>query len=139
MSDVLIVAHHQQPASYWEGGHYELNLSYDTLRDRQWQRIMEAVWDESEEVRIEQYSGLDDSTLQVLMQEPEAEMKIVVSYPDEDAMQMQPMVDPATGMPVVQPPAMLHDVEIKRIVKSGRIRINSIAPEELLLSRQAFG
>jgi hypothetical protein len=51
---------------------------------------------------------------------------------------MQPMVDPATGMQVMPPPAMLHDVEIKRIVKSGRIRINSVAPEELLLSRQAL-
>jgi hypothetical protein len=33
---------------------------------------------------------------------------------------------------------MLHDVEIKRIVKSGRIRVSSVAPEELLLSRQAL-
>jgi hypothetical protein len=114
--------------------------AYATFKDALARKcgIMEAVWEESEEVRIEQYSGLDDATLQMLMQEPEAEMKIVVSYPDEDAMQMQPMVDPATGMPVVQPPAMLHDVEIKRIVKSGRNRINSVAPEELLLSRQAL-
>jgi hypothetical protein len=42
----LTVAHHQQPASYWEGGHYELNLSFDTLRDRQWQRLVEAVWEQ---------------------------------------------------------------------------------------------
>jgi hypothetical protein len=114
--------------------------AYATFKDALARKcgIMEAVWEESEEVRIEQYSGLDDATLQMLADEPEAEMKIVVSYPDEDAMQMQPMVDPATGMQVMPPPAMLHDVEIKRIVKSGRIRINSVAPEELLLSRQAL-
>jgi hypothetical protein len=113
--------------------------AYATFKDALARKcgIMEAVWEESEEVRIEQYSGLDDQTLQVLMQEPEAEMKIVVSYPDEAAMQ-QPMVDPMTGQPMEQPPVMLHDVEIKRIVKSGRIRINSVAPEELLLSRQAL-
>jgi hypothetical protein len=114
--------------------------AYATFKDALARKcgIMEAVWEESEEVRIEQYSGLDDATLQMLADEPEAEMKIVVSYPDEDAMQMQPMVDPATGMQVMPPQAMLHDVEIKRIVKSGRIRINSVAPEELLLSRQAL-
>jgi hypothetical protein len=113
--------------------------AYATFKDALARKcgIMETVWEESEEVRIEQYSGLDDQTLQLLMQEPEAEMKIVVSYPDEDAMQ-QPMIDPVTGQQVMPPQAMLHDVEIKRIVKSGRIRINSVAPEELLLSRQAL-
>ena len=114
--------------------------AYATFKDALARKcgIMETVWEESEEVRIEQYSGLDDQTLQMMMQEPEAEMKIVVSYPDEDAMQMQPMIDPMTGQEVMPPQAMLHDVEIKRIVKSGRIRINSVAPEELLLSRQAL-
>jgi hypothetical protein len=120
--------------------------AYATFKDALARKcgIMEVVWEESEEVRIEQYSGLDDATLQMMEQEGEegVEFKIIVSYPDEDAMmamqQMPPQVDPATGMPVEMPPAMLHDVEIKRIVKSGRIRINSVAPEELLLSRQAL-
>jgi hypothetical protein len=115
--------------------------SYATFKDSLARKcgIMEAVWEESEEVRIEEYSGLDDATLQLLMDEGEAEFKIVVSYPDESmAMQAQPQVDPATGMPVEQPQVMLHDVEIRRVVKSGRIRINAVAPEELLLSRQAL-
>jgi hypothetical protein len=114
--------------------------AYATFKDALARKcgIMEAVWEETEEVRIEQYSGLDDATLQMLMDEPEAEMKIVVSYPDEDAMQMPTQVDPVSGMPIIPPPAMLHDVEIKRIVKSGHIRVSSVAPEELLLSRQAL-
>jgi hypothetical protein len=117
--------------------------AYATFKDALARKcgIMEAVWEESEEVRIEQYSGLDDSTLQILDSEKEegVEFKIVVSYPDEDAMMSMPtQVDPLSGMPVMPPPAMLHDVEIKRIVKSGRIRVNSVAPEELLLSRQAL-
>ena len=111
--------------------------AYATFKDALARKcgIMEAVWEETEEVRIEQYSGLDDQTLQLLMQEPEAEMKIVVSYPDE-SMQGAMQIDPMTGEPL--PPAMLHDVEIKRIVKSGHIRVNSVAPEELILSRQAL-
>ncbi len=45
MSKTLTVASHERPASYWEGGHYELNLSFDTLRDKQWQRTVQAIWD----------------------------------------------------------------------------------------------
>ena len=115
--------------------------AYATFKDALARKcgIMEAVWEETEEVRIEQYSGLDDQTLQLLMQEGEAEFKIVVSYPDESiAMQPPTQVDPVSGQVVVPPPAMLHDVEIRRKVKSGRIRINDVAPEELILSRQAL-
>jgi hypothetical protein len=115
-------------------------VAYATFKDALARKcgIMEAVWEESEDVRIEEYSGLDDQTLQILMQEPEAEMKIVVSYPDPSVMALPPQVDPMTGQTIAPPQQMLHDVEIKRIVKSGRIRINSVAPEELLLSRQAL-
>jgi len=44
MTNTLTVASHTSPASYWEGGHYELNLSFDTLRDRQWERVMHTIW-----------------------------------------------------------------------------------------------
>src|SRR5690242_8461062 len=47
MSDTLTLAKHNDLASYWEGGHYELNLSFDTLRDRQWQRVMQTIWSHS--------------------------------------------------------------------------------------------
>jgi hypothetical protein len=88
-------------------------------------------WDEVEEVKIEEYSGLDDQTLQVLMQEG-AEVKIIVSYPEPGAM---PQVDPTTGMEMPMP--MVHDVEIKRTTKDGRIRIMAVPPEELVLDRRA--
>jgi hypothetical protein len=95
-------------------------------------------WDESEEVKIEEYSGLDDQTVQVLMQEG-AEVKIVVSYPDPSvtADMMQSQVDPMTGQPMPMPQPMLHDVQIKRTVKDGRIKIMAVPPEELLLDRRA--
>jgi hypothetical protein len=88
-------------------------------------------WEEVEEVKIEEYSGLDDQTLQVLMQEG-AEVKIVVSYPEPGAM---PQVDMTTGLPMPAP--MIHDVEIKRTTRDGRIRIMAVPPEELVLDRQA--
>jgi hypothetical protein len=88
-------------------------------------------WEEVEEVKIEEYSGLDDQTLQVLMQEG-AEVKIVVSYPEPGAM---PQMDMTTGLPMPVP--MIHDVEIKRNTKDGRIRIMAVPPEELILDRRA--
>jgi hypothetical protein len=95
-------------------------------------------WDEVEEVKIDDYSGLDDQTVQVLMQEG-AEVKIVVSYPDPSMPMdmMQPQVDPATGLPMPMQQPMLHDVQIKRTTKDGRIRIMAVPPEELVLDRRA--
>jgi len=95
-------------------------------------------WEDEEKVRIEEYSGLDDQTLEMLMQEPGAEVKIVVSYPDPQVDELQiSTVDPLTGQPVTAPPAMVHDVQIKRITKDGRIKIMAVPPEELLLDRRA--
>jgi hypothetical protein len=95
-------------------------------------------WEDEEKVRIEEYSGLDDQTLEMLMQEPGAEVKIVVSYPDPNIDELQiSTVDPLTGQPVMMPPAMVHDVQIKRITKDGRIKIMAVPPEELLLDRRA--
>lgn len=117
--------------------------AYATFKDALARKcgIMEAVWEESEEVRIEQYSGLDDSTLQLLESEKEdgIEFKIVVSYPDESVqMEMPTQIDPVSGQVIVPPTPMLHDVEVRRKINTGRIRINGVAPEELLLSRQAL-
>lgn len=95
-------------------------------------------WEDEERVRIEEYTGLDEQTLQMLMQEPGAEVKIVVSYPDPNVDEMQlTTVDQMTGQPVVMPAPMLHDVQIKRITKDGRIKIMAVPPEELLLNRRA--
>jgi hypothetical protein len=61
-----------------------------------------------------------------------AEVKIVVSYPEPGAM---PQMDMTTGLPMPVP--MIHDVEIKRTTRDGRIRIMVVPPEELVLDRRA--
>jgi hypothetical protein len=95
-------------------------------------------WEDEEKVRIEEYTGLDEQTLQMLMQEPGGEVKIITSYPDPDVNEAQlTTVDPTTGAPIVMPAPMIHDVQIKRITKDGRIKIMAVPPEELLLDRRA--
>jgi len=91
-------------------------------------------WDEVEEVKIEEYSGLDDQTVQILMSE-NAEVKIVVSYPDPSVTPDMTQIDPMTGNFPPQP--MLHDVQIKRMTKEGRIKIMAVPPEELVIDRRA--
>jgi hypothetical protein len=95
-------------------------------------------WTDEEKVHIDEYTGLDDQTLEMVMQEPGAEVKIVTSYPDPNIDELQiSTVDPMTGQPVMAPPAMVHDVQVKRITKDGRVHIMAVPPEELLLDRRA--
>jgi hypothetical protein len=98
--------------------------------------IAKYYWEDVEEVKIEEYSGLDDQTVQILMQE-DAEVKIVVSYPDPLMPMQPPQVDPMTSPPMQMQQPMLHDVQIKRNIKDGRIRIMAVPPEELILDRRA--
>jgi len=96
-------------------------------------------WEETEDVRIEDYSGLDDQTVQVLMQE-DAQVTIVMSYPDPAISQEQvAMLQQQAAMAGVEAPPtpMLHDVQIKRINRDGRIRIMAVPPEELIIDRRA--
>lgn len=103
-------------------------------------------WDESEEVKSEDYSGLDDESLAMLMSDnQDAELTIVASYPAPgteptpqiDPATGQPAIDPATGAPVMMPPPNLHDVRIKRRITKGRVAIQSLPPEEFLIDRRA--
>src|SRR5229473_2974601 len=43
----LTVATHANASAFYEGGHYELNLSFEMLRDRQWQRALETLWEDA--------------------------------------------------------------------------------------------
>jgi hypothetical protein len=112
-------------------------VAYATFKDALVRKcgIVKAWIEDTESVRIEEYSGLDDQTLQIVMQEGDADVKIVASYPDE-TMQGAMQIDPMSGMPL--PPAMIHDVQIKRKVTDKRIHVACLPPEELLLSRQAM-
>jgi hypothetical protein len=96
-------------------------------------------WEETAEVRIEDYSGLDDATVQMLMAE-DAQVTIVVSYPDpavsQEAFAQTVAAAQAAGMPEPAMP-MLHDVQIKRVLRDGRIRIMAVPPEELIIDRRA--
>jgi hypothetical protein len=44
MTNLLRLASHPTSAKFWEGGNYELNMTFNTLRDKHWMQVMQAVW-----------------------------------------------------------------------------------------------
>lgn len=92
--------------------------------------IQKIWWDEKEEVTQEDYTGLDEGTVAVLMNEPEAEVDVTgVEYRE------LPAIDPMTGQPTVtQQP--LYNCTVKRVTKEGKICVAVLPPEEFLISRR---
>lgn len=94
-------------------------------------------WDEKEEVKTEQYSGLDDDAVALLMSDTGAELSIVASYPMPGVEPTQMAFGP-DGQPIgPQPVPMVHDVLIKRRTRKGRVNIQSLPPEEFIIDRRA--
>ena len=121
---------------------------YSTFKDALVRKcgIVKTWWDERTQVRIEEYTGLDEQTMMMIESEPNAFVTVIEQYDDPnitpemlppmmDEMGM-PMVD-EQGMPMTQPMPQLFDVTVKRVTKEGRIAIAAIPPEEFLLSRNA--
>jgi hypothetical protein len=93
--------------------------------------IVKYWWDESVEVTAESFSMLDEQSMMVLLENPDVEISAVREYPVPGAMPM----NAAQG--IMTPPPMMYDVEIKRRVKSGKVRIEALPPEEFLIDRRA--
>jgi hypothetical protein len=94
--------------------------------------IVKYWWDESVKVKAMSFSMLDEQSMMLLTQDPDIEIAAVREYPMPG---MQEQVDPMTGM--VMPVPMLYDVEIKRRIKSGKVKIEALPPEEFLIDRRA--
>jgi len=113
-----------------------LNL-YHTFKDAMIRKvgIQKIWWEEKEEVNIQEYEGLDEMTVTVLMQEPEAEVSdIEVEYRTETVTQPDPMTGQIVQVPVNVP---VYSCKVKKTDKTGRICVDVLPPEEFLISRTA--
>lgn len=81
--------------------------------------IIKVWWDKAEEESREDYQGLDDIELSMLLQDDHIEPIEHSEYVDE-----------ITGM-------RLHNIAVKRKVTKGFCRIENVPPEEFLISRRA--
>ena len=88
--------------------------------------IIKFYWDSEIEIETSDLTGLDDNGLAVLNSDPELDVQVTVAYQGE--------VDPMTGVPG----PTVYDVRVVRKRDKGRLRIASVPPEELLVSRSAI-
>ena len=87
-------------------------------------------YDETEEAQEEEYTGLSDDELTLLLQDSNVEIvsQNTEEYGEESVDEM--------GMPVSDY-SVSHDVVVKRMSYGGMIKIDNIPPEEFLVSKKA--
>jgi len=93
--------------------------------------IVKYWWDESVEVKAESFSMLDEQTMMFLTQDPDIEISAVREYP------IAGMAEQNAAQGIMTLPPMMYDVEIKRRIKSGKVKIEALPPEEFLIDRRA--
>lgn len=98
---------------------------------------VKVYWEEYEEVEKENYQGLTDDELAMLMQN-DVELLEHSEYPDEiDQQQREQAIaqNPQAAQQIMSQPAkMLHDVKVQTTKQDGRICIENVAPESIMVS-----
>jgi hypothetical protein len=91
--------------------------------------VVKFYWDEIIDVETEEYEGLNEDELTMLIADPEVE---VVSR-DERTIG-EDMTGPEG---IVIPAPIIYDVKIKRTKNNGSVRIENVPPEEFLIGNRA--
>jgi hypothetical protein len=101
---------------------------------------VKVYWENYEDNGKESYEDLTDAEFEHLLADEELELKEHTAKPDEEAskaIQAQLQQMQAMGQPVPQVPMpQLHDAVFKRNRKYGKVCIDPLPPEEVLISRE---
>lgn len=94
--------------------------------------FIKADW--QNEVRVEgyYYSGLDEQALQALISDSSIEITDVQGEPMQG---MAPQVDPQTGVELPVP--QVYRAQVQRKITEGRVVVEALPPEEVLVDRRA--
>lgn len=148
-SDQIVVAEPSGPGDEAGAKQATEYLNYIFLRDnpgvtimRDWffdallqkNGIVKAYWEDKVDVSREEYEGLTDDELAMMLQDDEIE---IVSQD----VRVLPAVDPAMAETItmaggVVPTFNLNDVKIKKRKNSGKVVIENVPPEEFLISKK---
>jgi hypothetical protein len=111
-------------------------IFHDWFKDALLQKngIVKAYWEDKEDVTKEAYEGLSDDELAMLMSDKEVEVV------EQDSQEF-PVLD-QMGMPAVGPDGMpmmygIHNITVKKKMKSGRVQVENVPPEEFIISKKA--
>lgn len=113
---------------------------YCLLKDALLQKngYVKVYWEDYEDVTQESYQGLTDLEMSVLQHDPELKLTKSNSYPDPNQPVIPPEILQQLALQGIPPPQdFLHDAEFKRVKKHGKICIDPLPPEEVLISREA--
>lgn len=110
--------------------------------------VVRAFWNDSDKVTREEYTGLNEMQLTMMLQQDGVEVIEQAFYvdPEDDAKRQQMAsainaMSPEQAMQVqqqlMQPQAMLCDVTVKVTKKKGQVSIQNVRPESFIVSRRA--
>lgn len=93
--------------------------------------IVKHWWDDKEECEYSEHSGLTEEQIAILQQDQYVD--VVAQKEGEPQIIMAPG---PTGQ-MIEMPIQTFDVKVKRVVRSGRLKVECIEPEDFLLDRDA--
>lgn len=100
--------------------------------------VVKHWWEPTEKVSVNIFTNLSDNALSLLLSDPTV---TVVEHQTKESEIVPPTPqNPFNGgqLPSMPPMmTMLHDVKIKRVQKTGRVRICAVPPEEFLIAVNA--
>lgn len=91
----------------------------------------------------DEYEGLTEGQYQSIKSDPSIEILQMNPYPDPASVPqpmmgpMGPMIDPHTGQPAMQPPAMLYDCTIMSAQPVKKLIVENVPPDEFVIERRA--
>ena len=105
--------------------------------------IAKVYWDTSEKREQETYEKLSDDEYTMMLDEEDIEVKEHSEYADQKAIDAKQTMMEQTNDPMMMqqledaPTPMLHDVVLIRKETYGKVKIETIPPEEFLIERRA--
>jgi len=108
------------------------NECYSTFKDALIRKngIMKVWWDTEKDVTTHYFTGMDEATFSVLQSDPTVEVKNVeITY--GETITMTPMGE------MMQQTPPTYDCTAVRTMEKGRLRVQSVPPEEFLIDRRA--
>jgi hypothetical protein len=89
--------------------------------------VVKSYWDESEDVTKEEYKNLTEDEVALLLSDESLEVV------QQEVEFIEAGID-MMGQPIMAP---VYEIEVKRVKKSGSVKIENVPPEEFLISKAA--
>ena len=109
-------------------------VMYDVFKDALIRKtgFVKAYWDDSITASTHEYTDVSPEGYQALMLDPDVEI-----VKEKAEMQSIMIINPETGEEVTQESPVSYDLTIRRVKGKNQVCIESIPPEEVLISRYA--